>query len=238
MKTSTVLSLFTRLFVLVSALALGAVTVRAQTVLLKEDWSTYADGAQPKGPWTVKLARGASVAVQPPLVTSSFKGSGKSVSLISTEPAGRRPSLLAQLIKPAKDGLQVSFDFFLSGANMNHPTFFIENLAGKEGLYLTLFNNGMGTSGKSYIVNNLGSGKVDAIAPVRTGIWYRVLVTLPSAAAGTYDVTVTPDGGTPVTVKGLALRERLTEFAAIEFGNNSKVGTGNYSIANVNVSTP
>ena len=84
MKTSTVLSLFTRLFVLVPALALGAVTVRAQTVLLTEDWSTYADGAQPKAPWVVNLSQGALVAVQPPLVASSFKGSGKSVSLIAT----------------------------------------------------------------------------------------------------------------------------------------------------------
>jgi hypothetical protein len=126
----------------------------------------------------------------------------------------------------------------LTGPNINQPTFFIANRVVKAGVYLTLFNNGMGTPGKNHIVNSLGGGKVDAIAPVRTGIWYRVLVTLPSAAVGTYDVTVTPDGGTPVTVKGLALRERLNEFASIKFGNNSDVGTGNYSIANRKVSTP
>ena len=225
--------------IMVSAFATGA---GSAAVLVDENWEEYANGDSPTTPWVMWTGSPSgsqgSVTVTN-AQASPFGTSTQSVFLNGTSASG--PSL-SQTFAATSSALSVSFDFYLpsSGAGVL-PSMSLVGSNGSgttAGLTLNLTNSFL--SSPNQIVNqgtawNLG----DILAPSATNKWFHIEITTApiSSATDSYSITITPYGGTPVTVTDLAFRTNLINISKIEFSWNSANGVGGMYLDNIVVAT-
>jgi|GEM_PF-5397648 hypothetical protein len=227
---------------LLAAATLGTENATA-VVLVNETWEDYADGATPTAPWVTWTGSPSgsqgSVTVTDAL-SSPFSTGTKSVLLNGTANSG---SSLSHNFAATDSPLFVSFDFYLPAGAGTLPSLTLAGSTGSggplsAGVTLNLTNSFLGAPNQ--IVNQGGSWSEGVIiAPSQTGRWFHIeLTTAPiSSALDTYTITVTPYGGTPVTVTDLAFRNQLVNVSKIEFSWNSNAGVGSMYIDNIYVAT-
>lgn len=217
----------------------------AQTVLVNENWESYASGATPVSPW-VNWTGSPSGTLGSVTVTDAIHStfsSGTNSVLLSGVSSSAGGVALSQTFAVTTSALLIEFDFYLpSTGNGVLPSFNLSGLdsnsVSKTGITLN-FTNGFLAAG-NYIANqgnawNLGT----TITPTQLNKWWHVAITTSdvSSLGDTFSITLTPYGGTSVTVDGLFFKNELSSFNKIEFSWNSGNGLGSMYIDNIVVAT-
>ncbi|MDR1279703.1 MAG: hypothetical protein LBK99_02625, partial [Opitutaceae bacterium] len=195
--------------------------------LLEENWAQYADGDTPAGSWTIWSGNPPESIGTVKIVEqgSPFGATGKSVLLKGNNPNGAGPAL-SRKFAPVSTPVTVRFDYHIPsspGAGIL-PSMELVDSGGKPGPRLNLANNFLAPNHALNIANQgLKWDAGDIITPFRFNTWYHVEITTIPSLSGKwkYDVTITPFGGTPITVKNLEFAGDIQNIAGIGFSWNS-----------------
>jgi hypothetical protein len=221
------------------AVSAFAISAASATVLVNENWEGYANGATPTSPWVTWTASGTQGTVTVTDAQASPFGTGTQSVILNGISAGG-PSL-SQTFAATTSALSISFDFYLPPGAGVLPSLSLLGSNGSDqtsGIKLNLTNSFLGLPNQ--IVNQGTAWDLGTIiTPTYFNRWVHVEITTApiSSAVDSYDITITPYGGAPITVTNLAFRANVIDISKIEFSWNSGNGVGSMYIDNIVVAT-
>ncbi|RRJ95922.1 SGNH/GDSL hydrolase family protein [Opitutaceae bacterium TAV4] len=233
---------FFRALLLSTGMLATSLAVAADGSLLTEDWAPYNEGDKPTGAWKLWTGNPPETVGTVHVVEqgSPFDGSGKSVLIKGNPISGSGPALTGDFT-PTDKPIVLRFDYHIPSSPGPGvlPSMTLLDSAKKPVIKLNLAN-GFLTPNHALKIASQGNkwNEGDIIAGFRFNTWYRVEISTrkPSSGKWEYDITVTPHGSPPVTVKGLAFfTPDASDIAGIGFSWNSTNPNGAIYMANLEI---
>ncbi|MEA2067674.1 MAG: hypothetical protein U9P12_00610, partial [Verrucomicrobiota bacterium] len=210
-------------------------TVEAPPVSFSDTFESYPTGTELPAPWVVTSTDSSNSTVNILADQSPF-GSGTNAVNYYDDSTNLNPKIEYDLSMATTNPLSIQFDFKLNSA-LGIATFQIEGSDGQPAMYLNLVAN------TTELRNQTGSTTYDLILDTAEDTWYHVdILTSAINPSGneTYDISVTPFGGTATTVNDLVFRTGVaTAFTRVQFMQNagatakSDIVLDNFSVAEV-----
>ncbi|MBN8711581.1 MAG: PEP-CTERM sorting domain-containing protein [Verrucomicrobia bacterium] len=223
-----------RLYLIPVCLALFLARPLSAAILINENWESYANGAVPTSPWSVWTGSPSGSLGSITVTDAKSYGTGTKSAYLNGVGSSTGSVALNQSFAATTSALSISFDFYLGASPGVIPQFSLLNSSGTAGLILQLRNyagtNIMNRTGDFQTGNNLST--------VALSSWYHIDITTSAASVSgnTYSITITQNGGSPVTYSNLNFYNQIANFSKIEFGWGSTNGREMY-VDNIVVAT-
>lgn len=225
---------FPRLVLVSACLVVLLARPLSAAILINENWESYANGSVPASPWVVWSGSPSGSLGSVTVTNTKSYGAGTKSAYLNGVGSSTGSVALNQSFAATTSALSISFDFYLGASPGVIPQFSLMNSSGSAGLILQLRNyagsNIMNRTGDFQTGNNLST--------VALSSWYHIDITTSAASVSgnTYSITITPNGGSPVTYSNLNFYNQIANFSKIEFGWGSTNGRELY-VDNIVVAT-